>query len=97
MNYYTVKLRYKNSDEINYSNDYVIRPVKEIRSDTWVAPLNNFLMPLDKAKSIMKSLIERNKRNFINDSQELDYISVVELSNYPPHGEFSVLEFKEFK
>jgi hypothetical protein len=26
-----------------------------------------------------------------------DYISIVELSNYPPHPEYQVIDYREFK
>ncbi len=98
---YTVKLKYKKSNEIMYSNESIIHERGDIRNGNNFQ-LKWFCLSLDKAKEIYKNLIFRNA-NFESDSygwyedKKLDYISIVELSNYEPYNEYQVVDYREFK
>lgn len=91
---FTIKLKYKDSNEVMYAGEYLIREKSDIRKNATFDLKTYFILSLDRAKSLYKDLIYRNK-NY--GDKELEYISIVELSNYEPHSEYQVLEYREFK
>lgn len=96
---YVVKLRYKGSLEDCYANNLQVQPIKDIRDEDSNFHLNHFLMPLQTAKELMFYLICRNNDEeeiHFDDIKKLEYISVVEVSNYEPYREWQVISYKGF-
>jgi hypothetical protein len=89
---FVVKLKYKDDEQVMYSNANVILPKKEVK-DNWQIP--KFCMPARQAKEIFSQLVDRN-RHRSDWEKPLDYIALVELSNYIPHSEYEVVEYREF-
>ena len=97
---YLIKLRYKNDKEIKYANKNVIQTRTEARIN-----LDWYKMTLDNARKLMRELISKNNEVYEEfnlgwySSQEskLDFICIVELSNYYPYNEYEILDYKEFK
>jgi hypothetical protein len=94
---FVVKLKYKDSNEIMYSNESIIRERDDVRKgDNF--PVSWFCMPLHKAKELYKELISRDgQHGGWYGEKLLDFISIVELSNYEPHPEYQVIDYREFK
>lgn len=99
--YYAVKLKYKKATEPSYANNIIIHQVKDIRDEDSNYHLSHFLMPLKRAKELMFELIMRNNSisedSWFDNEERLEYISIVECSNYEPHREFQVIDYREFK
>ena len=96
---YVVKLKYKDSDHPMYANLSLIKNIKEIRYGNDYS-LDWFSMDLSKARKLYNDLVSRNvasKGYSYQDDKLLQYISIVDLSNYPPYSEFEVVEYREFK
>lgn len=98
---YVVKLRYKDSLEVNYANKDIIHPVKDIRKEESCLKLDWFLVKLQEARQIVSELINRQGEmqsySWGMPAQELDYISIVEISHYEPKREYQVVDYREFK
>lgn len=99
--HYVIKLKYKKATEPSYANSWTIQQVKDIRDENGNYSLNHFFMSLPAANKLMLELIMRNNSsndNYWFDNEErLEYISIVDCSNYKPYREFQVIDFKEFK
>lgn len=96
---FVVKLCYKNSTEICYANESVVQSVKNIRNTESFINLNWFCLKLEEARKLFVDLIAKDKQTntWYDPPQQLDYISIVELSTYSPHREYQVIEYREFK
>lgn len=96
---YVVKLRYKDNNEPCYANKDVIHSVNEIRKIDNQLQLKWFILKLTDARNLVIDLISRQGQAYgwYQPPQQLDYISIVELSNYAPHREYQVVDFREFK
>lgn len=97
---YVVKLKYKQALESSYANHAVIAPISEIKV-TQRYTLQHFFMSLREAKQLMTALVSRQLNPQVSywgdPQQELDYISIVDISHYPPYSEFQVIDYREFK
>ena len=97
---YVVKLRYKHAVEASYANHGIIAPLREIKITQRYA-LGQFFLSFKEAKQLMTALVSRQLNpqvSYWGDSQQdLDYISIVDISHYPPYSEYQVIEFREFK
>jgi len=97
---YLVKLKYKKSIQPCYSNLYIVHPVEEVRKPNSDHKLQHFFLSLKQAKDLMFYHICKNnvpdEDGWFDEYQKLEYISVVELSNYEPYREYEVVEYKEF-
>lgn len=97
---YVIKLKYKKATEPSYANESIIHQVKDIRNKGDYQ-LKWFYMPLSKARRLMFELISRSNSSkeayWFDNEERLEYISIVELSNYAPYTEYQVIDYKEFK
>jgi len=99
---YVVKLKYKESNEICYANNFDILNRKELRNER-IGNFSWFKLSLAAAKQVYKNMCEQevapvdNQYGWVDPNRKLEYISIVELSNYEPHSEYQVLEYREFK
>ncbi len=97
---YIVKLQYKDSNEIMYSNENMIIEKQSLASRY---DLKAFSTSLLKAKKIFRTLISRSAgsdpggNGWYDMPKSLSWISIVELSNYEPYSEYQVIDFREFK
>ena len=96
---YVVKLRYKHNIDACYANESVIHSANDIRNADKSLKLSWFFLPLEKARKLVIELVGRNgqAQGWYQPPQELEFISIVELSNYAPYREYQVLEYREFK
>lgn len=98
---YVVKLKYKDAIEPSYANESIICTIKEIRDPNSNYPLARFVLSNTIARKLFTSLIMRHSSSsqddFWGDEKAVDYIALVELSNYAPNREFQVIEYREFK
>lgn len=95
---YVIKLKKKNELEPSYASEAIIHQVKDIRDEDSNFHLSHFFLTLKTAKKLMFELIMRNNRtDYWPDDDQLQYISIVELSNYEPHTEYHVVDYREFK
>ena len=62
-----------------------------------IVPLKHFFMSLREAKQIMTYLISRNNsKDWYDEENSLDYVSIVECSHYEPYREYQVVEYRGF-
>lgn len=97
---YVVKLKYKKATEPSYANESIIHQAKDIRDEDSNYHLNHFLMSLKTAKRLMFELIMRNNATddyWFDNQERLEYISIVDCSNYEPYREYQVVDYREFK
>lgn len=97
---YVVKFKYKDSLDPCYANSLVARYVKDIRDEDSNYHLNHYCMPLKEAKELMFKHIIRNNNldnEYYGHLEKLEYVAIVELSNYEPHTEYQVIDYREFK
>lgn len=88
---FVVKVKSKDSTTASYCNKHVILPINEINENrVWLTRLD-FTMSYKEAKELYKTMLFRAL-----DTKAYEYISLVELSNYPPNSEYQVLEYREF-
>jgi len=95
-----VKLKYKRATEPSYASTNIIEQVKEVRSAGANFVIQHFFMSLAEAKKLMFSLIMRNSDEnnwFYDGGDKLEYVAIVELSNYAPYPEYQVIDYREFK
>lgn len=94
---YVVKLKYKHSNTIMYANNNWVEERDKIRNSEYIS-LSSYTMSLNKAKELYKELVFRySGTSDWYEDKDLDYIAIVELSNYAPYSEYEVKEYKEFK
>ena len=99
---FVVKLQYKNSNEVNYANENFIKERAELINGSGYCSIKSFVMSKPKAQKLYHELVMRNATNPDTqygwyDDKTIHYLALVELSNYSPHSEYQVLEYREFK
>lgn len=86
---FTVKLKTKGASVVSYANEAIIIPENEVADKFG---LDFFLMTERQAKKLATAiLIERP------NGIDLDYISIVEMTNYKPLRPYQVVFYQEFK
>lgn len=96
---YVVKLKYQQSLEHCYANNLQVQPVRDIRDEDSNFHLTHFIMSLKLAKELMLELILKNNsenETYFDSDKKLEYISIVEVSNYEPYREWQVISYKGF-
>lgn len=100
---YVVKLKYKEDGaEPCYANKNIVHSVKEIRNNGAYS-IDWFLLKLDDARKLVTDLISRSNEPPQSwgwggsPQKKLDFIAIVELSNYDSKREYEVVDYKEFK
>lgn len=96
---YVVKLKYQDSLDACYANSVQTHPIKEIRDEDSNFHLLHFLLSLKDAKELMLDIILKNNSDnetYFDNTQKLEYISIVEVSTYEPYREWQVISYKGF-
>lgn len=91
---FIVKLKYKNEMFIKYTNDNHINFTKEEFREFLVKNRSS-LVTHKEANRIMVTIISRD--SWRSDDDKLEFISVVEISNYRPYSDYAVHSYREFK
>ena len=96
---YVLKFKHKKSTEPCYSNGITTQQIKDIRDEDSNHHMSHYLLTLKKAKQLMLDLIVQNNNpsSWFDEDEELEYISIVEVSNYDTYREYEVVDYKEFK
>lgn len=96
---YVIKMQYKDSQEPLYANENIIEERKKVKECYLLKDFS--IKSLSKAQRLYKSLLMRSLNpeydGWTGQPKEADYIALVELSNYAPHSEYQVIDYREFK
>ncbi len=98
---FVVKFKYKDSTEVYYRAPYITASKNEIKIG--LHSYSSVILKTKKlAREIFDDLISKNTANNVDYSgwhndRTLEYVSITELSHYPPHSEYQVIEYREFK
>jgi len=96
---YVVKLKRKDHNPPKYINGWRSEFITDLGEDS-IDRLKKLTMSLEEARQTMKDelLQARDKEDYFTQQEmKIDYIAIVRLSKYPPHGEVEVVDYQEVK